>query len=201
MMKLGLDFDNTLIDYDEVFYEIAFKKNLIPKNIGKTKVEVRKYLKDKGREKLFTLLQGEVYGSKISQAKQSKGMFETLKKLKQQKIELFIVSHKTLYPYAGPKVDLHQAALKWLTLNQFFDANQLDFKRENVFFELTIESKIKRIESIGITHYVDDLTKILELITPKIKRIHYNPKGDLSNINDILTLRSWEEIQQVLKGN
>ena len=33
--------------------------------------------------------------------------------------------------------------------------------------------KADEIESIGITHYVDDLTKILELITPKIKRIHY----------------------------
>ena len=146
-----------------------------------------------------SLFTGEVYGSEISQAKQSKGMFETLKKLKQQKIELFIVSHKTLYPYAGPKVNLHHAALKWLTLNEFFDANKLDFKRENVFFELTIESKIKEVKVLD-THYVDDLTKILELITPKIIRIHYNPKGDLSNTNDILTLRSWEEIQQVLKG-
>ncbi|MDC2995147.1 HAD family hydrolase, partial [Prochlorococcus sp. AH-736-F09] len=105
MIKLGLDFDNTLIDYDEVFYEIACEKNLIPKNIGKTKVKVRKFLKDKGEEELFTLLQGEVYGSKINLAKQSEGMFETLKILKEQNIELFIVSHKTLYPYAGPKFD------------------------------------------------------------------------------------------------
>ena len=36
MIKLGLDFDNTLIDYDEVFYEIALK-NLIPKNIVRLK--------------------------------------------------------------------------------------------------------------------------------------------------------------------
>ena len=68
MIKLGLDFDNTLIDYDEVFYEIACEKNLIPKNIGKTKVKVRKFLKDNGEEELFTLLQGEVYGSKINLA-------------------------------------------------------------------------------------------------------------------------------------
>ena len=201
MIKLGLDFDNTLIDYDEVFYEIAFDKNLIPKNIGKTKVEVRKFLKDKGEEELFTLLQGEVYGSKINLAKQSTGMFETLKILKEQNIELFIVSHKTLYPYAGPKFDLHQSALKWLKLNNFFDTNQLNFKKENIYFELTIENKIKRIESIGIPHYVDDLTKILELIKPTIKRLHYNPKADLSNINDIVTLRSWEEIHKVLKGS
>ncbi len=201
MIKLGLDFDNTLIDYDEVFYEIASDRNLIPKNVGKTKVEVRKYLKDTGQERLFTLLQGEVYGSKINLAKQSKGMFETLNILKEQKIELFIVSHKTLYPYAGPKYDLHQSALKWLTLNDFFDTNLLNFKKENIFFELTIEKKIKRIESIGITHYIDDLTKILELITPSIRRIHYNPQGTISNIKDVITLRSWEELPKFLKGS
>ena len=201
MIKLGLDFDNTLIDYDEVFYEIACDKNLIPRNIGKTKVEVRKFLKDNGEEEIFTLLQGEVYGSKINLAKQSKGMFETLKILREQNIELFIVSHKTLYPYAGPKFDLHQSALKWLKLNKFFDTDQLNFKKENIFFELTIENKIKRIESIGVTHYVDDLIKILELIPPTIKRLHYNPKGVLSNINDIFTLRSWEEIHKAIKGS
>ena len=199
MIKLGLDFDNTLIDYDEVFYEIASDKNLIPKNVGKTKVEVRKFLKDKGEEELFTLLQGEVYGSKINLAKQSKGMFKTLNILKEQKIELFIISHKTQYPYAGTKFNLHLAAFEWLKLNKFFDDNQLNFKKTNIFFELTIENKIKRIESIGITHYVDDLTKVLKLITPTIKRIHYNPKGKLYEMDDIITLRSWEQLPKVLK--
>ena len=199
MIKLGLDFDNTLIDYDEVFYEIAIDKNLIPKNIEKTKIEVRRYLKDQGKENLFTLLQGEVYGSKITLAKQSKGMLETLKMLKKQEVELFIVSHKTLHPYAGPKYNLHLAALKWLTQNNFFDTNELDFKKENIFFELTVEDKIERIESLGVTHYIDDLTKILELISPTINRIHYNPKAKNSNIDNIFNLRSWTSLPLLLK--
>ena len=198
MIKLGLDFDNTLIDYDEVFYEIANEKNLIPKGIKKTKVEVRRYLKDQGKEELFTLLQGEVYGSRINLAKQSKGMFETIKMLKKKEIELFIVSHKTLHPYAGPKFNLHEAALKWLTQNNFFKPSELDFEKKNIFFELTVENKIKRIESLGITHYIDDLTKILELISPTINRIHYNPKAKNSNIDNIFNLRSWTSLPKLL---
>ncbi len=199
MIKLGLDFDNTLIDYDEVFYEIAAEKNLIPKDIIKTKIEVRRYLKNKGKEKLFTLLQGEVYGSKINLAKQSDGMFETLMMLKKQEIELFIVSHKTLHPYAGPKFNLHLAALKWLTKNEFFTPNGLNFKKENIFFELTVENKIKRIESLGITHYIDDLTKILELIKPTINRIHYNPKAENYNIDNLFNLKSWAALPKLLE--
>ena len=64
MIKLGLDFDNTLIDYDEVFYKIACQKDLIPKSIDRNKASVRKFLVSENKEKEFTLLQGEVYGSK-----------------------------------------------------------------------------------------------------------------------------------------
>ena len=133
MIKLGLDFDNTLIDYDEVFYEVALEKKLIPEGIEKTKVEVRNYLKDIGKEEDFTLLQGEVYGSKIHLAKQSIGMLETLKIIKNQNIELFIISHKTKHPYAGPKFNLHEAALKWLAQNSFFAIDELDFNKVSTF--------------------------------------------------------------------
>ena len=53
MIKLGLDFDNTLIDYDEVFYKIAFQKGLIPKSIDRNKASVRTYLVNKNREEEF----------------------------------------------------------------------------------------------------------------------------------------------------
>ena len=36
-MKLGLDFDNTLIDYDLIFYKTALKLGLIDKNIKSQK--------------------------------------------------------------------------------------------------------------------------------------------------------------------
>ena len=47
MSYIGLDFDNTIIDYDQLFYLEAFNLNLIPNNITKSKVAVRKYLIDK----------------------------------------------------------------------------------------------------------------------------------------------------------
>ena len=36
-MVLGLDFDNTIIKYDELFYKIAFEKDLIPADLPKEK--------------------------------------------------------------------------------------------------------------------------------------------------------------------
>ena len=50
------------------------------------------------------MLQGEAYGSKILEAKQSEGMLETLNLLKNNGVKLIIVSHKTKYPYAGENI-------------------------------------------------------------------------------------------------
>ena len=45
MKIIGLDFDNTLTNYDSLFYEIAKDLNLIPHDIKATKVTIRDYLR------------------------------------------------------------------------------------------------------------------------------------------------------------
>lgn len=199
MKKLGLDFDNTLIDYDEVFFKLALEKNLIPPSINKDKKSVRKFFIDNNIEDEFINLQGEVYGLKVLEAKQSFGMFEALKSLKNDNYELIIVSHKTKYPYSGKKYDLHKAASNWLEVNKFFDPNGLAMKKENVYFEITKEDKISRIEQLDISFYIDDLQSILSLIKPSIKRILYSPKFKEKIDKDFYLLENWENLKFLLE--
>ncbi len=198
MIKLGLDFDNTLVRYDSLFYKIALDNGLIPSSTKKNKNAVRNFLREQGKEELFTLLQGEVYGSRISEADQSEGMFDELKKIKNQGIKLFIVSHKTKTPYMGPKYDLHKCATEWLEKNNFFSENGLDINRNDVYFELTKEKKVKRIEDIGCSYYIDDLPEILEMINNNIKRIHYNPFNISINNTDIINLSGWNQLEKII---
>ena len=198
MKKLGLDFDNTLINYDEVFFKLALEKNLIPPSINKDKKSVRKYFIDNNIEDEFINLQGEVYGLKVLEAKQSFGMFEALRSLKDN-YELIIVSHKTKYPYSGKKYDLHKAASNWLEVNKFFDQNGLAIKRENVYFEITKENKISRIEQLDISFYIDDLQSILSMINPSIKRILYSPKLNEKIDKDFYLLENWENLKFLLE--
>ena len=44
-MIVGIDFDNTIVCYDSLFYNIALEKGLIPSNISKSKNSVRDYLR------------------------------------------------------------------------------------------------------------------------------------------------------------
>tara|TARA_B100000886_G_scaffold339314_1_gene304417 strand:+ start:5062 stop:5670 length:609 start_codon:yes stop_codon:yes gene_type:complete len=199
MKKLGLDFDNTLIDYDEVFFKLALEKNLIPRTLNKDKKSVRKFFIDNNIEDEFIKLQGEVYGLKVLEAKQSFGMFEALRSLKNDNFELVIVSHKTKYPYSGEKYDLHKAASNWLEVNKFFDEDGLAMKRENVYFELTKEDKISRIEKLNISLYIDDLQSILQMIKPSIKRILYSPKFKERIDEDFYLLKNWKNLKLLIQ--
>ena len=174
-MLLGLDFDNTLVTYDHLFYELAVEKKLISNKINPTKKAVRDYLRSINDENSFTLLQGEVYGSAILRAEPSPGMIDALMKLKSHGIKMLLVSHKTRYPYAGPKYDLHKSALSWLDKHKFFNDSFLGWTTSEVFFEATKLDKVNRINSLECTHYVDDLPEILAMIPNSIAKILYSP--------------------------
>ncbi|WP_115071206.1 haloacid dehalogenase-like hydrolase [Synechococcus sp. UW179B] len=195
MTLLGLDFDNTLVQYDKLFHKLAVKKGLIEKSLIADKTKIRDYLRQQGKEDEFTLLQGEVYGQHILDAEPAIGMLEALKKLKRQGIPMVLISHKTRTPYKGPEYDLQEAARRWLKKHEFFSEKGLGWTENQVIFEESKENKIERIIKEGCTHYIDDLPEIIKQLPATIRGIHYSPKASKKiNSKDIKSLSSWEEL-------
>ena len=193
MTLLGLDFDNTLVRYDELFHKAAVDKGLIRKDITANKTTIRDYLRKNGQDNEFTILQGEVYGLRILEAKPSEGMLKKLKELKQEDIKMVLVSHKTKHPYKGPKYDLHEAAWSWLEKHDFFKEDGLGWNREDVFFEVSKEKKLERIRKLGCTHYVDDLEEILLSLADNVERLWYSNEEKMPS-KGIKKLKSWKEL-------
>ena len=190
----GIDFDNTIINYEEIFYFRALEKKLIPKTIERRKLAVREFLRSKKLEDEWTKLQGEVYGSYILEAKPFLGVLEAFKIFVKNNIPFYIISHKTMFPYLGDKINLHNAAKNWLKVNGFFNL----IKENNVYFETSIEKKINRICKCGCTHFIDDLSDILSLLPSNINKIYFNDND--CNINvDFVTMKSWLEINDIYK--
>ncbi len=189
-MKVGFDFDNTLINYYGVFFEVAYSKGLIPLNIKKDKNSVKDYLNKNSQGELFTEIQGLVYGKEILRSCPSKNILIGLNDLlkKEKKANLFIVSHKTKYPFIGEKIDLREAANRWIKKNLKLN-EKLIFPEKNIFFESTIEEKIKRINYLKCDYYFDDLPIIIENLPSHIKGFLYDPlnkyrEGNLNKISD-----------------
>ena len=198
MIKLGLDFDNTLISYDEIFYKVALERNLISENCPHEKKIIRDLLIKQNKEKQFTLLQGEVYGNRILEARPADGVIKALLNLKNAiNVDLYIISHKTKFPIKGPKYDLHDAAMRWLDRNGFFDFSGPNLKKENVYMEENKINKINRIDQLCCTHYIDDLPEILEMINSKCIKIFYNPFNYLHKDKNWVNLNKWKDLDKI----
>ena len=49
-MLIGIDFDNTIVSYDKLFYKVALEGAHIPEDIEPTKLQVRDYLRQINNE-------------------------------------------------------------------------------------------------------------------------------------------------------
>lgn len=189
-LRIGVDFDNTLVSYDELFHRVALEQKAIPPDLPRNKIAVRDHLRRAGREPLWTEMQGTVYGARIDEAAAYPGAIEFLRRAAAQGIELCIVSHKTRHPFLGPKHDLHLAARGWV---ERYLARIVD--PAAVFFELTKEEKLARIGACRCDYYIDDLPEIL--LAPgfpkEVSRILFDPESHHTG-SGLKRMSSWAEI-------
>lgn len=161
-MRIGIDFDNTLIDYDRVFLAAARERGLVGVDFHGSKREVRdeiRLLPD--GELAWQRLQGHVYGAGIGGAVLFEGAGEFLRACRARGLDLFVVSHKTRYGHLDPtRVDLRQAALGWMKGQGFFAADGFGLDPRYVFFEETRAAKLARIAALACTHFIDDLEEV-----------------------------------------
>lgn len=199
-MLIGVDFDNTIVCYDEVFYQAAVEKGLIPEDVSINKGSVRDYLRAWGKEEAWTELQGVVYGVYIQYAPPFPGVTEFFKRCREHDIRIYIISHKTRYPFLGKTYDLHDAAHRWLQQNGFYDSEITGLNREQVYFELTKKEKIDRIAAVGCNYFIDDLPEFLkEPEFPEgVARILFDPNNHYPVNNNFLRTTSWKEIEKII---
>ena len=88
--------------------------------------------------------------------------------------------------------------MNWLKKSHFFDSIGLNFKEDQVFFEVTREKKITRIIETGCTHFVDDLPEVLEMIPDGVKKILFSPNEKNKLLGDWITIKSWKELPAIL---
>src|SRR6516165_7715035 len=200
-MLIGIDFDNTIVCYDELFYRVAVEQRLIPVSVHASKSAVRGYLEEREQGDAWTELQGYVYGARLSEAEVFPGALEFLGRCARSGYGLCIISHKTRYPALGPRYDLHQAAQQWLEMQGFFDANKIGLSRNQVYFELTQEAKVDRIAEVGCSVFIDDLPEVLTKrgFPAKVKRILFDPHRRHGPEMGLYHTTSSTEIEQLIR--
>lgn len=195
-INIGIDFDNTIVDYSNLFGKIAFEKKIIKKNISYSKKNIRDYFVDQNKEDLWTKLQGEVYGKYINRAKPYKNFKKIINSLSEDKYEKFIISHKTKFPYLGRKYNLHKSATNWLSNNNFFKNNY--FKKKNVYFNQSLKKKISVITKLKCKYFIDDSLYVLEMLPNNITKILFDPDKNYKKNKKYLKLSDWKDLIDIL---
>jgi hypothetical protein len=198
-MRIGIDFDNTLIGYDEVFRAAARERGLLDSGFAGNKQALRdaiRLLPD--GELTWQRLQGQVYGKEIGAAAMCEGADAFLRRCRAAGHVVFVVSHKTEFGHHDPdRVNLRKAALGWMEARGFFAPDMYAIPRENVFFESSRPEKLERIAALRCTCFIDDLEEVLidPGFPPGVKRVLFGARDASPHFT---ACPSWQRIAEAV---
>lgn len=189
-LKIGIDLDNTIINYQNSFKKYLKEKKINFKLINKTKI---KYISNNNPKiKSWTEAQEEIYGNYIIFAKPFKYYKDFENFALKNKIKLFIISHKTKYSQFSKKYNLHLRSNIWLE-------NNISKKDYKIYYVKSIKEKVKKISHLKLDYFIDDLIEIFKQknFPKKVKKIFFSKK----KLNDVLTLSNWKKIKNHINEN
>ena len=200
-MRIGIDFDNTLVGYDELFRAVAIERGLLPSTLVGGKKALRDMLRLRpGGEDEWTRLQADVYGRRMADARIIEGASSFIGACRANGAEVFVVSHKTRHAAADPSVDLHQSSLAWMEAHGFFDPARLALTRGLIFFEPTRDAKCRRIAQLGCTHFIDDLEEVFQepSFPPGVERLLLHRASEAPPRGPFATYSDWNAISDAI---
>jgi hypothetical protein len=207
-MIIGIDFDNTIVNYLGVFHEVAVSLNWISDNVAPAKSAVKQCLVNSGQGERWTALQGIVYGNEIHRATLYPSCKETLEHWLKLGYRLCIVSHKTRYPVIGEQTSLQDAATRWLHEQKIIGQGVGLISPEDVYYGETLDAKLGYIRELKCDVFIDDLLSVFEheSFPSETRRILFQPEGAGDGVANVRrgalaydVLRSWGDAGSLIK--
>lgn len=197
-MRIGFDFDNTIVCYDQTIARLADELFDFPKELPRTKLALRDHLRKLGREPVWTAFQGELYGPGMAYAEPFEGCIETLQEFKSAGFHMYIVSHRSRHPYAGPAYDLHAFARQWV---QDHLVKKGLFHTSDVYFNETRKEKVAVIAGLGCTVFFDDLPEVFE--EPSFPKetcpVLFGPQKASTYVKNYMVATDWQEFPAIIR--
>ena len=204
ILRIGLDFDNTIANYDQAFPEVArilgYETNNLNATLNKRDLKL-KLLKQPDGDTAWQKVQGLVYGKFIDLASLYPGVYEFVLRALASGHEIFIVSHKTeLGHFDESRTPLRQAATTWLINQKLVGDSDSKIKLQNIYYAETRDEKINKIVELQLDVFIDDLDEVLSdrSFPKRTRKILFGSGATTSQ--EILAMQSWREVGDELFG-
>ena len=182
-LRIGIDLDNTIIDYSNAFKKINYKffDNNKKINKKKLKIKIEKIFKYKGWSKVQEI----IFGKYITCCHPYSGFVNFYQKNLKKKNTLYIVSHKTHLSEYSKKYPIRNKAKSWIF------KNIKNIKKNKIFFERTLQNKVKRIKKLKLDIFIDDMYQVFthEEFDKKCQKILFKDKK-----KNLKCFNSWNKI-------
>ena len=204
ILRIGLDFDNTIANYDQAFPEVArilgYETNNLNATLNKRDLKL-KLLKQPDGDTAWQKVQGLVYGKFIDLASLYPGVYEFVLRALASGHKIFIVSHKTeLGNFDESRTPLRQAATAWLINQKLVGDSDSKIKLQNIYYAETRDEKINKIVELQLDVFIDDLDEVLSdrSFPKRTRKILFGSGATTSQ--EILAMQSWREVGDELFG-
>jgi hypothetical protein len=191
---VGLDLDNTIVDYGDAFAYAAVELGVAAPAGGKTALRdaVRA---QPGGEQRWREIQAYAYGPGMGRARAFPGVEEFFRHARWRGVALRVISHKTPAAAARSDIDLRAAARAWLARQPF--AQDVP-----VVFAATREEKLAEIAAAGVALFIDDLVEVLgdPRFPRAVDRWLFAPDGAPASDGADRVFRSWDEMTNAAFG-
>jgi len=202
---IGIDFDNTIACYDQLFAEAAADIAGLERSPGQTKKEIRDHVRNLPQgEAKWQQMQAEVYGPRMLQAQIYPDLHRFLENCYRQDLTIYIVSHKSEFATLSTDgVNLRTQAVKWMVANRVLSSEGPGVRQDRIFFEDTRDDKIARISELGCTHFIDDLVEVLDHpnFPQNVERVHFAPEEVMPTGLSYPSFGSWTGITLAFFGS
>ena len=195
--RFGFDLDNTIIDYGPSVEEFCLLRQLPKLN---NVVSLRKYLREiDSSDQQWQEAQSWIYVDGLAYARMNEGVIQLCNVLSDNKIDLFIVSHKTTKTqerFGGR--DLLNPASQWIQNSELGKYFRVD---ANVHFAPTREEKIRKIDQLGLSGFVDDLLEVLidPIFPSRTHKYLLLQENHLNLPKDITAIASFTSLLEMMK--
>ncbi len=197
-IKIGIDFDNTIVSYSKLFLDLAIQKGWVDNNLSLSKTQLREFLiSEDGNDLRWQALQAKTYGSEMYKAIPFPGVREATKRFRSLGHEVFIVSHKSETSNFDSNINLREHAYTWLNESGLVGENTIP--NGNIYFCETLDKKVEKIASLDLDYFIDDLEKVLNHshFPSATIPIHFS---ESTASQDLYSYTTWPEIVSFIKN-
>jgi hypothetical protein len=199
-MRIGVDFDNTIVSYDDAIHRLACEWKLIAPDALRSKKSMRDAIRQlPDGEMKWQKVQAEIYGPRMHEAKLIEGVQEFFGCARKHRVPACIISHKTEYSnLLKTGANFRVAAMEWMRRHGFFETDGLGLSERDVHFASTRQDKIDRIIRLQCTHFIDDLEETFtEPAFPRqVVKVLFAPVPHTALAAGITQCATWDEIRE-----